>query len=45
MLSELLYADDLVLINETAHRLGNKFRILGAAFVYNSKSVNLGKPK
>ena len=42
-LSELLYADDIVLMNETIKGLGNKFIKWKEAFEWKGLKVNLGK--
>ena len=44
-LSELLYADDLVMMSETIERLRNKFMKWKEAFESMSLKVNLGKTK
>ena len=44
-LSELLYADDLVLMSETIEGLGNKFLKWKKAFERKGLKVNLGKTK
>ena len=44
-LSELLYADDLVLMNETIKRLRNKFLKWMEVFESIGLKVNLGKTK
>ena len=44
-LSELLYADDLVLMNETIKGLNNKFLYCKEAFESKGLKVNLGKTK
>ena len=43
MLSELLYADDLVLLNETIEGLRNKFLKWKEAFDSKVLKVNLGR--
>ena len=45
MLSRLLYADDLVLMSETANGLKNMFRKLKEAFESKDLKVILGKTK
>ena len=45
VLSELLYADDFVLMSETIMGPGNKFLIWKEAFESKSLKVNLGKTK
>ena len=44
MLSEVLYADDLVLMSETIKGLRNKFVKLKKTFESKCMKVNLGKP-
>ena len=44
-LSELLYADDIVLMSETIEGLRNKFIKWKKAFESNGLKVNLGKTK
>ena len=44
-LSELLYADDLVLVSETIEGLGNKFIKWKEAFESKGLKVNIGKTK
>ena len=44
-LSELLYADDLVLMSETISGLRNKFLEWKEAFVSKGLKVNLGKTR
>ena len=44
-LSEMLYADDLVLMNETIEGLGNNFLKWKEAFESKGLKVNLGKTK
>ena len=43
MLSELLYADDLILMSETIEGLGDKFLNWREAFESRGMKVNLGK--
>ena len=43
--SELLYADDLVMMSETVERLGNKFLKWQEAFEGKGLKVSLGKTK
>ena len=45
MLSELLYADDLVQMSETIEGLGNKFLKWKESFESMDLKVNLGKTK
>ena len=45
MLSELLYADDLVMMSETIEGHGNKFLNWKEAFESKGMKVNLGKTK
>ena len=45
MLNDLLYADDLVMMNETIHRLWNKFIKWMKVFENKGLIVNLGKTR